>query len=290
MKNHFLVTISNETDHLFGVHFICSFFNKISDNQVTLLHICRSDSSKKEHASMWQKPDDSCLVPVPPEAQRSIKKAQKMLTDSKVPLDQLITKAVAEKSGKIKDILAESARGHYDAIVLGRRVSYTLQWMFERPADETFQAMIREHSCVSPLWICPDVEPGRKNVLLCIDASENSYRAVDHVGYILSSQDQHTITLLYVENSLSTECVDFFERAVSILQNHNISSKRIKRKVVWGVSVAGTILSESKKGNYAVVAMGMGGQNISKSSGKMAGKTTAKVMSKLEKTSIWCCP
>lgn len=288
MEKHFLATISNEIEHLFGVRFICTFFNTMSENRVTLFHICKVDSMNKTLSSSWTNPEDLSSAAISSNTRKIIQKAQKHLHDNKVPLDHVMIKTVAEKYGKINDILVESARGHYDAIVLGRRASYVLQWVFDRPSDETFQAMIRETSCVSPLWICPDIDPGKKNVLLCIDGSENGYRAVDHVGYILSDQEQHNITLLHVENNVGTDCVEFFEKAVSILLSHKIKAKRIHRSVVWGLSVSGTILSESKKGNYAVVAMGMSGQKRGKA--RMAGPTISKIMSKLEKTSLWCCP
>ncbi len=290
MDKHFLATISSDVDHLFGIRFICTFFNKMSENSVTLLHICRLDSKSQVLTSMWEGPADSNSVKTSPQAKKSIDKAQALLNEYKVPVDQVLIKTVAEKYGKIKDIILESSRGMYDAIVLGRRASYALQWMFDRPADETFQAMIKEHSCVSPLWICPDVDPSRKDVLLCIDGSESGYRAVDHVGFILSSQVQHKITLLHVENSVGTECVEFFRRAESILQTHKIDEKRINRKVIWGLSVPGTILSEMQSGHYAVVALGMGGKKQRDGKMRMAGGTTAKLISKLEKASLWCCP
>ncbi len=290
MEKHFLATISSEADNLFGIRFICSFFNKISEHRVTLLHICRIDNKTKALTSMWEGPDNSNSAQTSLQTKKTIHKAQKLLGDYKVPVDQVLTKTVVEKYGKVKDILIESSQGLYDAIVLGRRASYTLQWMFDRPADETFQAMISEHSCVTPIWICPDVDPNRKNVLLCIDGSENGYRAVDHVGFILSSQDQHNITLLHVENSVGTECVEFFRRAEAILQSHKIEAKRINRKVIWGPSVPSTILSEIKEGNYAVVALGLGDKKQREGRFSIAGSTTAKLISKLEKTSLWCCP
>jgi len=290
MEKHFLATISNDTDNLCGVRFIGSFFNAMSANRVTLFHICKSDSVTKSQTSIWDNPSDIAASMVPNEAKKSIQKAQKILAECNMPVEHVITKTIAEKYGKVQDILAESARGHYDAIVLGRRASYTLQWMFDRPTDETFQAMIRQHTCVSPLWICPDIEAGRKNVLVCIDGSENGYRAVDHVGFILASQKQHAITLLYVESSVSTDCVEYFRRADEILQNHAIDEKRIHHKVIWGLSVSSTILAEVKKRKHAVVALGMSGQKTGKGGGRVAGTTTAKLISKLEKTSLWCCP
>lgn len=239
---------------------------------------------------MWEGPDNSNSAQTSLQPKKAIHKAQKLLGDYNVPVDQVLVKTVAEKYGKIKDIVLESSRGLSDAIVLGRRASYTFQWIFDRPADETFQAMIKEQSCVSPLWICPDVDPSRKNVLLCIDGSENGCRAVDHVGFILSSQEQHEITLLHVENSVGTDCVEFFRRAEAILQTHKIDAKRINRNVIWGASVSNTILTEIQTGNFAVVALGMGGQKQREGRSRMAGGTTAKLISKIEKTSLWCCP
>ncbi|TKB06885.1 universal stress protein [Desulforhopalus sp. IMCC35007] len=293
MERHFLATISNEIDHLSGVRFLCTFFNTISNKRFTIFHIYPKDNPQKAPPSFPEKSessDETATVSTDFDPRLSIQKAQQLLTDRSVPPENIVIKTVPEKAGKVKDILAECAQGHYDAIVLGRRASYLLQWMFDRPSDETFQAMIRESSCVSPFWICPDTDPKRRNVLLCIDGSENCYRAVAHVGSILARQDQHTITLLYVEKNLDIDCVAFFEKATSILLSHKINAKRINRSVVWGLSVSGTILAESAKESYAVVAIGLGGRKNETGGGRIAGPTAIKLISKLEKTSLWCCP
>lgn len=294
MEKQLLVTISNDVEHLFGVKFICSFFHKMSEHRVTLLHICRRDCNDmtKTLMDIWDGPADNVQGQLTVGVRRSIKKAEKLLKESRMSIDQIITKTVAERYGKVKDILAESSKGLYDTIILGRRASYSLQWMFERSADETIQAMIKDSSCTSPLWICPDPEPGRKNVLLCVDGSENAYRAVDHVGYILSAQDQHTITLFHVENAAEKQSDKIFQRAEAILLGHNIGAERINRNSAWGVSVPRSILGEIEKGGYAAVAVGMCGQ---KKQGllkdlHLAGGTTVKLVSKIEKASLWCCP
>ena len=163
--------------------------------------------------------------------------------------------------------------------------------MFERSADETVQTMIKDSRCTSPLWICPDPEPGRKNVLLCLDGSENAYRTADHVGFILSDQDQHTITMFHVEGATSKESEVIFQRAEAILNEHNIGAERIRRNSTWGVSVPRTILAEIDKENFAVVALGMfgKGQGLLRDL-NLAGGTTLNLISKIEKVSLWCCP
>ncbi len=58
MKKHFLVTISNDIENLFGVKFLCSFFNTIGEYQITLLHICRTDDKAMANIlnQMWKGP------------------------------------------------------------------------------------------------------------------------------------------------------------------------------------------------------------------------------------------
>lgn len=60
MKKHFLATVSNDYEQLTGVEFVCSFFKKLSEHQITLFHICRLDASNSNRAllEMWQHPDE----------------------------------------------------------------------------------------------------------------------------------------------------------------------------------------------------------------------------------------
>jgi len=240
---------------------------------------------------VWNEPDIKIHGELTVGARRSIDRAKKLLSQSNMSIDQVLTKTVDERYGKVKDILAEGFNGLYDAVILGKRASYTLQWMVERPADEIALAMIKDNALLSPVWICPEPDPDRKNVLVCLDGSENSCRVVDHVGYILSVQDQHTITLFNVDRGTGPKPKEMFKRAEAILYEHNIAKERIKRECTWGFSVAGTILSKLNSGGYAVVAVGLHG--LQKSLLKeyhLGGGTTAKLISKIEKASLWCCP
>ena len=293
MKKHFLVTISNDPNILYGVRFICSFFSQRSDHQVTLLHVCIRDGKNMAHtvSQMWDGPDESIESQLTAQAKQSINKARELLNQHMMSVDQVMLKTCAERYGKVKDILTEGAKGCYDAIILGQRASYALQWMVERPADETAQAIIKDSCCTTPLWICPEPFPGRKDVLICLDGSENSFRAVDHVGFIVARQEHQQITLLHVATGDSAKTPEIFTRAEAILHGHGIDSKRISQSTTWGVTAAGAILAEQEKGGYAVVAVGLYGdkqglaQNLN-----LAGSTTAKLISKIEKASLWCCP
>ena len=289
---HFLVTISNDVNNLFGVRFICSFFNTSAQYRITLLHICHQENSKMADTlgQMWKGPGDGAEGHVSVQAAKSINKAKELLSQHQIAIDQVITKTFAERYGKVKDILTEGSHGLYDAIILGKRASYTLQWMFERPADETIHSILKDSGCTIPLWVCPDPQPERKNVLVCLDGSENGYRAADHVGYILAGQEQQKITLFHVDTGTASRSAEIFSRAEKILHEHGIRDDRIQRTATWGLSVAATIQNEIHKGGYAVAAMGLHGETKNAKTFSLAGSTTIKLISKTEKVSFWCCP
>ncbi len=293
MDKHFLVTVSNDVEHLFGVKFLCFFFDKRPDYHATLLHICLRDSRDMSRVLLekWEGPPGEAEGHLSAGARRAIDRARQLLAEQEMPVDRIMTRTVAERYGKVKDILLESGKGLYDVIVLGRRASYSLQWLFERAADETIRKMIIDGGCTTPLWICPDPEPGRRNVLACVDDSENAYRAVDHVGYILSGDNRHAITLFHVEKVAGGESEKIFQRAVSILNSHGIGNERISRTSTWGLSASRSILAEADKGRYAAVALGMRGQGQGVLRDlNLAGGTALKLIGKIEKISLWCCP
>lgn len=293
MNKHYLVTISNDFQNLTGLDFICSFFKKKSEHQITLLHICRLDSKLAQSPllEMWEKPEDNVTGKLTVGAKKAMDKAVTMLNNSNMSVDEMITKTFSERYGKVKDILKEGTNGLYDAIILGKRASYTLQWFFERPADETAKAIISDSSINTPIWVCPAPEIGRRNVLVCVDGSEESYRAVDHVGYVLSKQDQHNITLLHVQNGSKLDPKDIFAKSIEQLREHDIDGGRITTDTTWGINVAATITNYALKGGFAAIATGLHGTDsgIMKKF-NLAGGTTANLIQRAEKVSIWCCP
>lgn len=293
MKKHFLATVSNDYDQLTGLEFVCSFFKKLSEHQITLLHICRLDAGDTNGAllEMWEHPDERVSGKPTIGARKALEKATEMLSQSKMSVDSMMTKVFAERYGKIKDILNESSSGLYDAIILGKRASYTMQWFFERSADETAKAIIQDSSLNTPLWICPQPESGRKNVLVCVDGSEESFRAVDHVGYILSLQDQHNITLFMVDNGSGLNQDKIYQKSIKILGDHAIADERIRTETTWGLNIAGTITSYAEKNNFAAIAAGLHGvnQGLMKRM-NLAGGTASSLIERAEKVALWCCP
>lgn len=294
MNKHFLVTVGFDNADLTGVRFLCSFFQKLSEHQVTLFHICRLDSNNMNSTllEMWEGPAGKGTHKITVGAQKALEKAKVMLAGSHMSVDQVLTKTFEERYGKVRDILNEGTEGLYDAIVLGKRASYTLQSFFERAADETAQKIIQESTLSTPLWICPESDNNkRKNVLVCVDGSENSLRAVDHVGYIISQQPQHSVTLFHVQKGGGSSSGEFFSAARNILREHSIPESRINTDSSWGVTVAGTIMSYAEKNGFAAIAFGLRGLKAGLFKNMMsAGGTASNLIAKTEKIALWCCP
>ncbi len=293
MNLHFLVSISSESENLYGIRFLCSFFGSCKNIDVTLFHISSSnDNSSASLLNMWENPAEKLENMITPAARKALNQAKFHIDSGSISVDELKTKTIMERHGKVKDILTEAANGLYDAVILGRRATYTLQWMFERPADEIPQALIRDASLSSPMWVCNEPEEGRKNVLLCLDGSASALRVADHVGYILSYLPQHTITLFHVCNPVSNNAEKIFQDGVDILSKHNIAPERILQKTTWGLSVTNCILSEKSNGKYAVVAVGLIGTNEKNASppNTMVGKTASVLLKAISKAALWYCP
>lgn len=293
MSFHILINISSDNENLYGVRFFHSFFKDSSPGKVTLFHINRLDSKNSSHTLMeiWNHPENDGDDQLSDRARKSLARATRYLDGCDVTIDEVKTKTVKERFGKVKDILTESSRGLYDAMILGRRATYALQWMFDRPGDEVSQALIRDTSLECPLWICSEPEEGRNNVLLCVDGSPSSLRAADHVGYILSKVKHHKVMVLHVTTTRTSNIKDILQEATDVLLSHDIAPERIESKRGWGLSVPGAILSEKNSGRYAAVAVGLQGNSggVLNSMG-LQGGTTATLIKKISKAALWCCP
>lgn len=241
---------------------------------------------------MWAKQDENIEGQLTYGAKKAIEKSKEMLKTSNMSVEHMMIKAVEERFGKVKDILKEGNSKFYDAVILGKRDSYALQWMFERTGDEIAQSILKETNFYTPLWVCHKATDESKNVLVCLDGSPGSYRAVDHVGYILEKQDQHHITLFHIrspETSVNEEKI--FAKAASLLQDHNIKQERISMTTTWGINIGHTILGKVHREKYAVVAMGHHGQphGMLKAINLLGGNTST-VIKKIENAAVWCCP
>ncbi len=147
-----------------------------------------------------------------------------------------------------------------------------------------------------------------KKMLIAVDGSESSLRAVEYAATQYSGLSDIAVTLLHVlpyppaplwddghiptkeeteerkrgiERWLAGQRAKFepmFDKAVTILTNHGISLKQIERKTISdSIDVAGSILEEARDGGYQTLVLGRRGLSPVKKF--LMGSVTAKIIS-----------
>ena len=208
--------------------------------------------------------------------------------------------------GIAKDILEYALKGQYDAIVLGRRgISGLIEYYMGSVSSNIVQ-----NSRVTPIWLVgSNVTPSK--ILMPIDGSEHSLRAINHLIYIVSDHSDISLTFLHVQPKLkdfckidfetkeadafenliitgNKNCVDnFYALALKKLKEFGITKDRIEIKTVTSfLSIGCPIVDEVKTRNFDTVVMGRSGINNS----FFTGSVTNYVLNNISNAAIWIVP
>jgi nucleotide-binding universal stress UspA family protein len=208
--------------------------------------------------------------------------------------------------GIAKDILEYALKGQYDALVLGRRgISGLIEYYMGSVSSN-----IVHNSRVTPIWVVgSNVIPAK--ILMPIDGSEFSLRAIDHLTYIVSAHSDISLTFLHVQPKLkdfckidfetkeadafkdliitsNQNCIDnFYALALKKLKEFGITKDRIEIKTVTSfLSIGSPIVDEVKTRNFDTVVMGRSGINKS----FFTGSVTNYVLNNISNAAIWIVP
>ena len=220
--------------------------------------------------------------------------------------DQIEISTRPRKLGLAKDILEYSKENRYDAIVIGRRGLSRLQEMMLGSAS----ANIIEHSQVTPVWLV-DGNVSNSKMMVAVDGSEASLRAIDHLSFMLSGNPDTRLTLLHItsrarnycevnfneEPSADLEeivargdkaCIDqFYAHALRKLENNGISESQIEIITLKGGGSPGKdILKAAEKGNYSTLVVGRRG--IEKAF--FMGRVSRYIINRASDRAIWLVP
>ena len=221
--------------------------------------------------------------------------------------DRIETRVRARRGGLAKDIITEAELGHFDAIVVGRRGLTLAQEIFMGSVS----SQLIQHAANVPLWI-NDGEVTEPRVLVAIDGSEASLRAVDHVSFMLGRNPETRIEFLHVTPKLQAFCPvifpnsedlpdadaleqdflrnnqdcleSFYHRAMSILAEAGVSRDRVsfqEKEVLLGV--ARTIVREAKEGGFGTVVVGRRGLGQS----SYLGSVSDRVIRRADNLAVW---
>ncbi|UCG11545.1 MAG: universal stress protein [Deltaproteobacteria bacterium] len=210
-----------------------------------------------------------------------------------------------EKMGLARDILGESERG-YDAIVLGRSGFSKPQGFFLGSVSRKVVEGVED----IPVWVVGGEIKSRR-ILLAVDVSDNSHRAVVYAGDFTASTEAE-LTLYHVVRSFGLGIVDenlildeeMQERFVEEVQNDvprmfSGYSESLKRSGVARTCIsskhtfpsysrAADILREAKEGGYGTIVIGRKG--LSGAPEFLMGSVTNKVLSRAKGFAVWIVP
>jgi hypothetical protein len=194
MERKLLITVGDDPNSLYGVHFVSSFFRNKGDMKLTLLHIAPAFESMEVKEGLRLHEMDQILSKIyTKKGHEALEKSKGILLSQDFPGHQISTKLISKHYGMIRDVLEEAKQGHYHAIALGRR-GYSI---FEKALYPRISQEVMGLNIDFPFWVCRRPQKGLKNVLLCVDGSDNSLRAARHVGFMVGREEQHKITLFF---------------------------------------------------------------------------------------------
>jgi len=215
---------------------------------------------------------------------KALEEVRKSLIKSGFDEERIVTKVRFRMISKVDDIIQEGSQGLYDAVVLGRRGLSRLEEVF----DESVSSGILQKTYDFPFWLCRVPDLKRKNVLLCTDGSKPSYRIADHVGFILSSDDKHRVTILQIKKDRKDRNTEkIFEAVKEHLAKNGFPGERIDAKVIEDSNPAKAILKEADQGEYAVVAAGWTGRGKGILKHLFSGSNSYTLFRELERAALW---
>ena len=208
--------------------------------------------------------------------------------------------------GIAKDIIEYALKGKYDALVLGKRgISGLIEFFMGSVSSNIVQ-----NSKVTPVWMIDgNVTPAK--ILVPIDGSEYSLRAIDHLAYIVSDHSDLNLTFLHVIPKLKNfceidfeikeadafedliikanqNCIDnFYDLALKKLKEFGIKEDQIEIKTVTQpLSIGAPIVDEVQTGNFDTVVMGRSGINKR----FFTGSVTNYVLNNISNAAVWIVP
>lgn len=290
MRRHFLVTISNDLNALYGLKFLGRFVSDPSSVDVTLFLSAMRPAKYDPGLPSFEEKNELELQTRKREAQgfRTLEQARKFLVAYYgFNPDHINLKFKFRDRPTNIDIILEGEHGLYDAIILGRRGLSRVQEIVEDSV--TSQIFIANHTI--PLWICRPTPPDNQDILLCVDGSDPSLRIADHVGFILAAEPRHKAHIFHVWDPAKEEtrmqAEDIVDQARAVLEENNVPDQQISWEIVKSSGAARVILERVRRGSYAAVAVGRTGEEAPFLHRLVIGSVSLKLLRSIETGSLW---
>ncbi len=310
MQKKILLAVDNTRPSLRAIHYAVQLSSVVNKLHYVFIHIqpmisdylqeevSKSASARRQLETVLKKNDHF--------ARKLLDDHRNEMENKGIAPDRIECVTQKRNLGYAKDIIDYAQKERYDTIVVGRRGLSGLVKMYAGSVTTN----ILEQSQVIPVWLV-DGEGASSEILMAIDGSEASLRAVDHVSFILSGNSDIRLTLLHVtsharnycEIDLEEQpdpelekivargdkaCIDqFYPHAIKKFKDAGISEDQIKIETVDGRRRVGkAILDFAQNGNYGTVVIGRRGANKS----FFMGSVSRYLINKISNMALWVVP
>jgi nucleotide-binding universal stress UspA family protein len=217
---------------------------------------------------------------------------------------QLVT--LPRRLGLAKDILDYAQTGLFDAVMAGRRGLSGVQQVFMGSVSTS----LAENSRVIPVWLV-DGDVRSTRIMAAVDGSESSFRAIDHLAFMLSGNPDSHVSFFHVTPKLRDHCAidfgqkegvelegiiaggdkrcmdDFFGAAMKRLKEAGFTDERIEIQGAESlISIGETVLRAARSGRFGTTVIGRRGT----SKVFPGGRVSNFLCQKLSDAALWMVP
>jgi len=304
-----LIAVDGSVNALKAVRYVGRTFAPVEDFKVVLLHLlpappqilaqeARTDPASLKRLKTLEGKNRR-------QSEKVIGRAEEELARTGLTPDRIEKLVRPTKDGVAREIVFEAQNGLYDSLILGRRGLGRLQELFIGSVSQKCLQAVKS----IPVWIVDGEAHGRK-ILIALDGSEDSFRAVDHVGFIAARHPELTILLLHVSSSLAQYCTlgfdeevqaieeetilmeedycmrNFFGQAREMLVRAGVPASRIEvRFQAKSMDIARSILQAAKEEDCKTIVVGRTG--VSKARELFLGSVTNRLIQAAADRAVW---
>ena len=310
MEKKVLIAVDDSRHSEYALHYAAGLYAAVKPLKFVLFHVQPTISQYLIDEARFKPSANAQLNKLMKKAHAAaedlLKNAKSMLISLGVAETDVQIMTLPRKFGVAKDILEYGTALLYDAILIGRRGVSGLAEMFMGSVSKG----VVEHSELLPVWVI-DEKPTGGGVMVAIDGSESSLRAVDHLSFVFGGNSDVTLSFFHVAPRLAdfcpidfTEtdtdqleavlaqgdqaCIDqFYAHALKTLNAAGIGEDRIRIDVhKGGFKVGKLILDAYRKGGYGTLVVGRRGMDKR----YFTGSVSRYLMDRFSGGALWVVP
>jgi len=306
-----LVAVDGSPQSLDGVRYIALKIPN-ADLQVNLMHVLSTepepfrDLEKEQLFSRKMRTKQAEWIRKEKEsAQKFLAEAKNILLGANLREGNVGLILQERQVGVARDIIAESSKG-YDAVVIGRQGSSKFRDIFLGSVSYKIVQAVAD----IPVWVIGgDIRS--KKILVAVDGSKNSRKAVDYVGKFAATNGAE-VTLFNAVREFRLAMLDIatpggeeiegkilaelekdvqrmFDSYRGRLEKAGVEGRGISSKyILQSRSRSADILKEAKEGDFGTIVMGRRG--LSSVHEFPLGRVTTKVLNRADLFALWIVP